>query len=642
MNLRSHLLVSLASVCLVMATWVSPSHAQGFGTKGGGGGWKPSVFHPPGASAGGQYIAPADSAGPNTEGSGSGSDSNLESSDGSSRSGLSRDLSSSGGASRSGTAASGIGRGQNSASSGGAFLASADAWTVWWETNKFEVIDLTPIDHVIYTGQGLLKETAEQRELRMAEMRRIVRDAVLPTCRELTSTGDAGVRAAAIVTLGKLYDSNTANADIDIARTLLTDANVEVRRAAMLSLGIMNGGRASYLLMNVAHDSPKGQELLDSNGLSDELRGTALLSACLRGDQKIEMLVMDMLSDTSLNPELLAIACEAAGLAGSIRCQQLLIEIAIDPEIPQLVRSSAAIALGRIGQPTSTPSLMHLLDEDDLDPKRAATIALGLVGYPGGMAVIGRLGKAMSLEKDAATRHLAAISLGRIGGDHARGLLRDALKNAKSDMKPWIALGMGIAERKDASTDMAPLLIKYIASESNADTLSAFAIALGLTKSKETVPLLTELLHDGTDSLKGHAALALGLTSQPEARNPLRDAIRTSGSPFVLRQSSLSLGILGDTTVIPDLVELIRVTPNPFVASFAAIGLALLGNEEAAGPLMALIDLDEPHGIRTTWAVAAVGQLLDANRKPALSRLAANSNYYTRTAAVDNLLALGF
>ncbi|MFT7465490.1 MAG: HEAT repeat protein, partial [Pseudohongiellaceae bacterium] len=47
-------------------------------------------------------------------------------------------------------------------------------------------------------------------------------------------------------------------------------------------------------------------------------------------------------------------------------------------------------------------------------------------------------------------------------------------------------------------------------------------------------------------------------------------------------------------------------------------------------------------GIATTYAIAAVGQLFDQDRRPALSRLAAGDNYLARSSAASSLLRLGF
>ena len=108
------------------------------------------------------------------------------------------------------------------------------------------------------------------------------------------------------------------------------------------------------------------------------------------------------------------------------------------------------------------------------------------------------------------------------------------------------------------------------------------------------------------------------------------------------RQIALGLGVLGDTSSIPQLVELMRTTHHPYVASYAALGLAYMGEPDAAGPLLALIEEQDGRGLRASYAAAAVGQLLDRDPRPALSRLASGDNYLSRTDALEGLLELGF
>jgi hypothetical protein len=74
-----------------------------------------------------------------------------------------------------------------------------DSWETWWETNKFDFIELRRVDDPIRTTQGTTAESPARRELRLATVRAAVRDKVLPELRELTRSPDAGVRAASIV-----------------------------------------------------------------------------------------------------------------------------------------------------------------------------------------------------------------------------------------------------------------------------------------------------------------------------------------------------------------------------------------------------------------------------------------------------------
>jgi HEAT repeat protein len=340
---------------------------------------------------------------------------------------------------------------------------------------------------------------------------------------------------------------------------------------------------------------------------------------------------------------LLALAADAAGLMGSTDAIRPLIDIAFDTDVPEFVRSAATSALGRIGDPSVTPALMKLLDTG-VEPRRAAAAALGLVAHPGATKVIERLAGMLEHESDAVSRHFAAVSLGRIGGADAQDALRTAFVSQRlgDDMRPWVALGLGLTERNEPGDTVVPLLVKQLKHESNSSTTAAYAVALGLCRSEQAMPTLLEMSRSKSTEVAGYAAISLGLSGRHTAAARLREMLSTEGSPLVIRQAAMGLGILGDRSSIPNLLELIRTTSNPFVASFAAIGIGFTGDSNAAGPLLDLIEREGPRGVTTTYAVTAVGQLFDRDRRPALSRLASGDNYTARSTAVGALLQLGF
>ncbi|HZL99141.1 MAG TPA: HEAT repeat domain-containing protein, partial [Planctomycetota bacterium] len=513
-----------------------------------------------------------------------------------------------------------------------------DNWETWWETNKFDFIELRRVDDPMRSSQGTTSESPQRRELRLASVRAGVRDKVLPTLRDLARSDDAAVRAASIVALGKLRDHES----VELARSLLADPSFEVRRSSILALGVLTSGRASWLLLHIADDSRTGRTLIGSSPVSVDDRGIALLAACLRGDDSAGQLLERLITDRDgAHPELIALAADAAGLMASPDLVRPLVDLAFDASVPQYVRSSAASALGRIGDPSATPALVELLGEDH-EPRRAASVALGEVGHPGEASVIDRLAALLRDESDAPTRHFAAISLGRIGGDRSRQALERALDDADDDMRPWIVLGLGLCERSAPSGSVAPRLLRMCESEGNSSTLAALHVALGLSRSVDALPRLVDGLASPSSQVAGAAAIGLGLSGHPQAVDPLRASLSSSSDPEVLRQAALGLGILGDTASQSDLLELMWKTRDPYVASFAAIGVAFLGDSEAAPPLLELIRRSGPTGLTTLYAATALGQLFDTDRRPALSRLASSDNYLARTTAVDDLLALGF
>ena len=613
---------------------------------------KPNVFDPPGGGAaggGGQYTPPGDAGGPGGDTGGSGPGSGGDSG-GQAPPGI---VNGAGGAPAGAPAAGASasaprGRPMGPASLPPGAAAStlssnfvSDSWDQWWETNKFDFIELrrvqdaTPASARSGNSTG---EAAATRELRMAGVRAHVRDDVLPVLRELTHSGDDAVRSAAFVALGKLHDGES----LDLISSALSDGNVDVRRSAMLSMGVLGNGRGTWMLMHVADDSKNGRTLVNNSAVSVDERGTALLTAALRGDASCEQVVLQILADRQdSGSELLALAADAAGLLGSTDAIRPLLEIAFAQDLPEHVRSAATSALGRIGDPSVTPALIELLDLGQ-EPRRAATLALGLVAHPGATKVIERLTTLLEKDSDAPTRHFAAVSLGRIGGPSARAALQAALVKSRADMQPWVALGLGLVERRDPDGTAAPLLLDRLEKESSSDARGALLIALGLSRDERAVPALEHFLTGSSSELAGHAAMALGMSGRGTATQPLRDILARSGDPLVLRQAAFALGVLGDSASMSALLDLIRGTSNPFVASFASIGIAFMGDASAVGPLMDIIRSHGPSGVTTSWAVAAVGQLFDVDRRPALSRLAAGDNYLVRPTAVTGLLDLGY
>jgi HEAT repeat protein len=621
-----------------------PAQTSGGGgvSTGGHGGPTASPFSPfnPQGGGGGFGGPPPDAGGGSTGDGGKGSGPETSSAPAQSRADRPRNQ---------GSRQAGGSRANSAADPARSFLVVADTWDVWWETNKFDFIELRRTSDTPLTGQGPFEESDEARQQRGAATRAVVQENVLPVLRKLTSASDPAVRASAIVALAKLQDTEST----ELTRSMLSDSNFDVRRSAMLAMGLLDAGRSSYLLMNIADDSPLGRKLLKTSRVTDEDRGVALLTGALREQTSASLLLDQLLENPGPLPnELLAAACEAAGLSGDSAAIPFLTQVANDPDRLQFVRASATSALGRLGDPAAMPSLIKLLDSVQ-EPRRAAVIALGLLAHRSLPDVVHRLVELLE-DSDGPTRHFAAISLGRIGGPDARTALAKQLRTGKSDMRPWTALALGLVARQDPEAEIPSLLMEHLKDESNVESAGAYLIALGLvghgaqTGRRSVLPwdaMLTTLgthLHGSRVQLSGSAALALGLTRHPEAGRMLRVALENGNSPIIQRQIALGLGVLGNGAAIPDLLDLMRTTANPFVASFAAIGIAFMGDADAIGPLLRMIEVSGDSGVTTTYAVLAVGQLLDDDRRPALSRLAAGDNYLARPSSVSHLLSLGF
>jgi HEAT repeat protein len=117
------------------------------------------------------------------------------------------------------------------------------------------------------------------------------------------------------------------------------------------------------------------------------------------------------------------------------------------------------------------------------------------------------------------------VALGRIGGPAARAALQTALVKSKADMQPWVALGLGLVERRDPDGTLAPLLLERLEKESSSDARGALLIALGLSRDERAVPALEHFL--------------TGSSSEPRMRPWLGMSGRATATP--LRHGALGV-----------------------------------------------------------------------------------------------------
>jgi hypothetical protein len=159
---------------------------------------------------------------------------------------------------------------------------------------------------------------------------------VAPVLRELTHSSDDAVRSAAFVALGKLHDGES----LDLISAGLSDGNVDVRRSAMLSMGVLGSGRGMWMLMHVADDSKNGRTLVSNSAVSVDERGTAMLTAARARTPPASRSCCRSWATAGLGPELLALAADAAACWPTDAIRPLL-EVAFAQERPEHVRSAA-------------------------------------------------------------------------------------------------------------------------------------------------------------------------------------------------------------------------------------------------------------------------------------------------------------
>jgi HEAT repeat protein len=220
------------------------------------------------------------------------------------------------------------------------------------------------------------------------------------------------------------------------------------------------------------------------------------------------------------------------------------------------VRTIAAEALGRLGDPKAIKGLMALFKDSSKLVRVAATIALMQIGE----ATVEPLMAGLKDENFQVRLH-SVQALGGITSDYPTG-------------RSWL---------KDSRP--VPGLIALLKDKDRAVREDA-AIALGMIGDPIAVPALVEAMQDGT--VRVRAIMALGMIADPRSVEPLIRVlegvgINMKGTPmpgcivseewFIREQAALALGHINDLRSVPALCQALKDTRLREKASQALIEL---------------------------------------------------------------------
>lgn len=183
------------------------------------------------------------------------------------------------------------------------------------------------------------------------------------------------------------------------------------------------------------------------------------------------------------------------------------------------VRSSAAVALGKIGDPRAGPLLRVCARRDERDEvRRAALLALGIAGRAEDIPFLSEVVSDRAVHDDE--RSMAVLALGLVGGDDAAEWLAWFLERAPSRPEP----------RNTSQTHF----------------LGTAYQALGLTRSHAAHRLLWRTADDATvdPALRAHAVLGLGRLGDRESLSRCVKLTATAGDTQLKRAAVAALGTM--------------------------------------------------------------------------------------------------
>ena len=308
-------------------------------------------------------------------------------------------------------------------------------------------------------------------------------------------------------------------------------------------------------------------------------------------------------------------AAKALGDIEDVKAVEALIQ-ALKDEVDS-VRYEAAVALERLGwKPgddtekaryliakrewgdlaglggSAVESLIQVLKDEDRDVRTGAAEALRKIGEP----AVDPLIKALKDENsDALVREVAAECLGEIGDARAVEPLIQALKHKDAASAVFVIKEDGALVPSGGSAKGLSLigepavepLIQALKDE-NPSLRASAALALGVTRDARAVEPLIQALKDEDENVLWNANMALRSIGEPAMETLIKDE-----DWHVRQAAALALGVTGDARAVEPLTQALK--DEEFrVRVAAASTLGIIGDTRAVEPLtQALKDKNE-------------------------------------------------
>lgn len=312
-----------------------------------------------------------------------------------------------------------------------------------------------------------------------------------------------------------------------------------------------------------------------------------------------------------------------------------------------LVRRTAVMAIGRIGEKAGLPLLLPRLTDRDQSVVSATFFALGLLKDSLSTGpIIDRLRQTTPLT-DAALAE-AATALARVGGGAAAQVIRDVVGDVgeiaaprRSAMRPAAT----IEAWRLAGT--APIIQLTALTRDTSTSLRWRALySLGRLQPVEAGSLLLEALHDPVALIRETAAKSLtkryaekaGLDPHAVAGELAR--VLPDRAPGVRINAVQSLATFADSTKVADILPLL-VDEDRTVRIAAAGALGSIGSATAARPLVEAVAPEaNDWGVRQA-AFTALARVDTAAFEPIWQQWSASQDPFDRLTALDAAGSLG-
>ena len=349
-------------------------------------------------------------------------------------------------------------------------------------------------------------------------------------------------------------------------------------------------GEGAYIADLTSREiSPTGvQNLLDAleSPGKEDLRSLALVLGWLKGST-VDRALTRVMGRLDLRTEIVDALVRHGAATVELLISQLSAE---DLE----VRRSAAVALGRIGDSTATPTLINTLNDESLVIDAAN--ALGQIGDPRALdGLLALLGNGDASVRQAAVSGLNSLALTGMS-ERIIPLLHDSDPNVRESAVK-IAGYFGYRAAADALIDLS--------GDSNERVRCAAIEHLPFTEDERVLDVLVRASKADTPSVRAAAARALGNMDAPEAERQLIGALADEDA-WVRYFSARALGRRRSPDSVAALEKVVAQEEFNHVRIAALDSLGQIGGGRVAGIAAGLVRDDDPDVARA--AQGALGK----------------------------------
>jgi HEAT repeat protein len=344
-------------------------------------------------------------------------------------------------------------------------------------------------------------------------------------------------------------------------------------------------------------------------------------------------------------------------------------------DVSDIVRSYAALQLGRIGGPSAIAPLKAALTAPRLDKQtqRSVAIALGLLGRLVPVESRLELAKVLrdGIEKnsDPSVKNFGLISLAYLVNKDIDEGRTDVIEQAKVGdyliaqakdgnfmQRPFGALALGLVGRRIGDTNQIKLYEEFKQSalvtlregiesqKMDKRSRAGFAASLGIIKDTFSRKQLVKIVADDKEDkeLRGYSAVALGLikSSNEEVKKALYSALAERSSEDMRQQVATALGLLEDPGALTELLKALKEAESQNLKGQIVLAIARIGDARAVDPMVKLLKSKQEGDLTRALACAGLGVVGDLEALPSLSRISKDVNYRASIFYVNEVLSI--